>query len=165
MNLSKASKIMIALTFISLPSIMLGGFVLLSVLTGGGIGQDLNLNEAQQALWRAGHAHAGVLAILGVVSQMLLDAAILPKAIKWFSRIANPVAVLLISLSFFGLAYLEEFKWSMYLGIILLVVALLIVAVGLLLNEPPVKVAKSPLKIKAKAKVKAKVKAKPKTKK
>lgn len=135
MNLSKPAKLMIALTFISLPTIMLGGFVLLSVLTGGGIGQTLNLNDAQRALWRAGHAHAGVLAILGIVAQMLLDATPFKSVVKWSVRILLPVAVLLISLSFFGLAYLEAFKWSMYLGILLLVVALLMVAVGLLLPE------------------------------
>ena len=140
MNLSKASKVMIALTLISLPTIMLGGFVLLSVLTNGGLGQNLNLNSTQQALWRAGHAHAGVLAILGMVSQMVLDSANLNNKVKWVSRILNPVAVLLISLSFFGLAYVDAFKWSMYLGILLLVVALMIMAVGLLLPERNTKV-------------------------
>ncbi len=153
MNLSKPAKLMIALTFISLPTIMLGGFVLLSVLTGGGIGQTLNLNDAQRALWRAGHAHAGVLAILGIVAQMLLDATPFKSVVKWSVRILLPVAVLLISLSFFGLAYLEAFKWSMYLGILLLVVALLMVAVGLLLPEAnKVKVVSSKLKRKVKSK-------------
>lgn len=153
MNLSKPAKLMIALTFISLPTIMLGGFVLLSVLTGGGIGQTLNLNDAQRALWRAGHAHAGVLAILGIVAQMLLDATPFKSVFKWSVRILLPVAVLLISLSFFGLAYLEVFKWSMYLGILLLVVALLMVAVGLLLPEVnKVKVVNSKPKRKVKSK-------------
>jgi hypothetical protein len=135
MKLSKPAKIMSALTLISLPAVMLGGFVLLSVLTNGGLGQQLNLNEAQNSLWRAGHAHAGVLAILGLVLQMQLDATTLKESIRWVSRISNQLAVLLISFSFFGLAYAEGFKWSMYLGIITLIVSLMILAVGLLLPE------------------------------
>jgi hypothetical protein len=114
---------------------MLGGFVLLSILTNGGLGQELNLNGAQNALWRAGHAHAGVLAILGLVLQMQLDATTLKESTRWVSRISNQLAVLLISFSFFGLAYAEGFKWSMYLGIITLIVSLMILAVGLLLPE------------------------------
>jgi len=135
MKLSKPAKIMSALTLISLPAVMLGGFVLLSVLTNGGLGQELNLNGAQNALWRAGHAHAGVLAILGLVLQMQLDATTLKESTRWVSRISNQLAVLLISFSFFGLAYAEGFKWSMYLGIITLIVSLMILAVGLLLPE------------------------------
>ena len=135
MKLSKPAKIMSALTLISLPAVMLGGFVLLSVLTNGGLGQELNLNGAQNALWRAGHAHAGVLAILGLVLQMQLDATALSEKARWVSRISNQLAVLLISFSFFGLAYAEGFKWSMYLGIITLIVSLMILAVGLLLPE------------------------------
>jgi hypothetical protein len=149
MKLSKPAKIMSALTLISLPAVMLGGFVLLSVLTNGGLGQELNLNGAQNALWRAGHAHAGVLAILGLVLQMQLDATTLKESIRWVSRISNQLAVLLISFSFFGLAYAEGFKWSMYLGIITLIVSLMILAVGLLLPE---KVANKTVVIKAASK-------------
>ena len=135
MKLSKPAKIMSALTLISLPAVMLGGFVLLSVLTNGGLGQELNLNGAQNALWRAGHAHAGVLAILGLVLQMQLDATALSEKARWVSRISNQLAVLLISFSFFGLAYAEGFKWSMYVGILTLIISLMILAVGLLLPE------------------------------
>ena len=152
MKLSKPAKIMSALTLISLPAVMLGGFVLLSVLTNGGLGQELNLNGAQNALWRAGHAHAGVLAILGLVLQMQLDATALSEKARWVSRISNQLAVLLISFSFFGLAYAEGFKWSMYLGIITLVVSLMILAVGLLLPEKAVLVTNSKASVKKSSK-------------
>lgn len=149
MKLSKQAKLMSALTLISLPAIMLGGFVLLSVVTSGVLGRQLNLNEAQNALWRAGHAHAGVLAILGLVLQMQLDATPLKESIRWVSRISNQIAVLLISFSFFGLAYAEGFKWSMYLGILTLIVSLMILAVGLLLPEKQVVVKVATAKNKA----------------
>jgi hypothetical protein len=66
---------------------------------------------------------------------MQLDATTLKESTRWVSRISNQLAVLLISFSFFGLAYAEGFKWSMYLGIITLIVSLMILAVGLLLPE------------------------------
>ena len=135
MKLSKPAKIMSALTLISLPAVTLIGFVLLSVITNGQLGQQLNLNKAQSLLWQAGYIHAGVLAVLGLVLQIQLDATALSEKIRWVSRISNHLAVLLISLSLFGLAYAEGFKWSMYLGIITLIVSLMILAVGLLLPE------------------------------
>jgi hypothetical protein len=148
MKLSKPAKIMSALTLISLPAVMVIGFVLLSVITNGQLGQQLNLNEAQSLLWRAGYIHAGVLAILGLVLQIQLDNTALSEKIRWVSRISNHLAVLLISLSFFGLAYAEGFKWSMYLGIITLIVSLMILAVGLLL--PETSILKTPSKVSVK---------------
>jgi hypothetical protein len=148
MKLSKPAKIMSALTLISLPAVMVIGFVLLSVITNGQLGQQLNLNEAQSLLWRAGYIHAGVLAILGLLLQIQLDNTALSEKIRWVSRISNHLAVLLISFSFFGLAYVEGFKWSMYLGIITLIVSLMILAVGLLLPEKAVLVTNSKASVK-----------------
>ena len=152
MKLSKPAKIMSALTLISLPAVMVIGFALLSVITNGQLGQQLNLNEAQSLLWQAGYIHAGVLAILGLVLQMQLDATALSEKIRWVSRISNQLAVLLISFSFFGLAYAEGFKWSMYLGIITLIVSLMILAVGLLLPEKAVLVTNSKASVKKSSK-------------
>jgi hypothetical protein len=66
---------------------------------------------------------------------MQLDATALSEKVRWISRISNQLGVLLISFSFFGLAYAEGFKWSMYVGILTLIVSLMILAVGLLLPE------------------------------
>jgi hypothetical protein len=79
---------------------------------------------------------------------MQLDATSLSEKIRWVSRISNQLAVLLISFSFFGLAYAEGFKWSMYLGIITLIVSLMILAVGLLLPEKAVLVTNSKASVK-----------------
>jgi hypothetical protein len=152
MKLSKPAKIMSALTLISLPAVTVIGFVLLSVITNGQLGQQLNLNEAQSLLWRAGYIHAGVLAVLGLVLQIQLDATALSERIRWVSRISNHLAALLISLSLFGLAYAEGFKWSMYLGIITLIVSLMILAVGLLLPEKAVLVTNSKASVKKSSK-------------
>ena len=49
------------------------------------------MNAQQLALFRAGHAHAGVWLLLSLVIQVLLDAARLPSSTKWLARIAAPV--------------------------------------------------------------------------
>jgi hypothetical protein len=83
---------------------------------------------------------------------MQLDATALSEKARWVSRISNQLAVLLISFSFFGLAYAEGFKWSMYLGIITLIVSLMILAVGLLLPEKAVLVTNSKASVKKSSK-------------
>jgi hypothetical protein len=54
-------------------------------------GAEAGLNAQQLALFRAGHAHAGVWLLLSLVIQVLLDAARLPSSTKWLARIAAPV--------------------------------------------------------------------------
>jgi hypothetical protein len=85
MNLSREARIVAGLTILTVPTIMYGGVTLLGVLTNGiaGIGPGgLVLDDTQWALFRAGHAHAGVWVVLSVVIQILLDAAVLSPAVK-----------------------------------------------------------------------------------
>lgn len=51
-----------AVTLLAVPTIVYGGISLLGILTQGMAGsasRALALDETQEALWRAGHAHAG----------------------------------------------------------------------------------------------------------
>lgn len=76
MELSQEAKIVSGVTLLSIPSIMYGGLTLLGMLTQGGAGSTAGgivLDETQWALWRAGHAHAGVWVILSLVIQVLID--------------------------------------------------------------------------------------------
>lgn len=52
-------------------------------------------------IFRAGHAHAGVIVILSLVCQILADAAVLPTPLLWFVRVGVPLSALLISAGFF----------------------------------------------------------------
>jgi len=116
---------------------MFGGWTLLGLLTQGTAGSDpggLTLDETQRALWRAGHAHAGVWLILSLVIQVLLDSARLSSALKWLARISAPVAAVAMSGGFFGLAFLPGFRWLLYLGVLSMVVAVALSGVGLLRN-------------------------------
>ena len=53
-------QVFTAITLISLPTVMFGGFSLLRLLV------TRRLNEFQVAYFRAGHAHAGVLLVLSL---------------------------------------------------------------------------------------------------
>jgi hypothetical protein len=125
---------MTGLTLILVPTIIWGGLFLLGGLTHGaaGVGAHHDLDATQTALFRAGHAHAGVLIILSLVIQVLLDSANLPPALKWTTRLAAPIGALTVSIAFFGLAFVPDFKWLTYFGAACVVVATLTTAVGLL---------------------------------
>lgn len=137
MALSYEAKLVSGITLLAVPTIMYGGWTLLGILTQGtaGAGQvGLALDETQWALWRAGHAHAGVWVILSLVIQVLLDSARLSPAMKWLARISAPVAAVALSGGFFGLAFFAGFRWLLYFGVLSLLVALLLAGVGLLRN-------------------------------
>ncbi len=137
MQLSVESKVVSAITLLAVPTIQYGGLVLLGILTEGAAGrfpEGLELDDQQWALWRAGHAHAGVWVILSLVMQLLLDAARLPKGLSWLARIGAPLAAVLFSGGFFGLAFVAGFRWLLYLGALLLAGSLVLTAVGLLRN-------------------------------
>lgn len=132
--MTREARLMAGLTILLVPTIIWGGLFLLGGLTHGaaGIGQHHDLDPTQTALFRAGHAHAGVLIILSLVIQILLDWAHLPPAWKWLARIAAPLGALAVSIAFFGLAFDPTFKWLTYFGVVCVVVATLTTGVGLL---------------------------------
>jgi hypothetical protein len=119
---------------------MYGGMALLGILTRGVAGlapSGIALDETQWALWRAGHAHAGVWLILSLVMQVLIDSTRLSTPLVWLARISAPAAAVAISGGFFGIAFFPEFRWLLYLGGLSLLVALLLTGVGLLRNLRP----------------------------
>jgi hypothetical protein len=116
---------------------MYGGLTLLGILTQGIAGlapSQPTLDETQWALWRAGHAHAGVWTLLSLVMQVLIDSTRLSPPMMWLARISAPVAGVTVSGGFFGLAFFPQFRWLLYFGGFSLFVALLLTGVGLLRN-------------------------------
>ncbi len=120
---------------LSVPSIVYGGYFLLTLLAGQH--DALQLTEFQKSMFRAGHAHAGVLVIFALVVQLLVDHAILSSSFKWFARISFPSAAILISLGFFASAMGQHISkptdliFILYLGILVLVAGLVTLGVGL----------------------------------
>jgi hypothetical protein len=137
MKLSRAARLISGVTLLAVPSIMFGGITLLGILTKGIAGLapgELALDDTQWALWRAGHAHAGVWVILSLVMQVLIDSTRLSTTMMWLARISAPVAAVTISGGFFGVAFFPEFRWLLYFGGLSLFVALVLTGVGLLRN-------------------------------
>ena len=56
---------------------------------------------SESALFRAGHAHAGVYLILALVAQVLVDATTLTGLAEWVARGFVPIAALLLPGGFF----------------------------------------------------------------
>jgi heme/copper-type cytochrome/quinol oxidase subunit 4 len=61
------TRVFMAIMLFSLPAVAFGGFSLLRLLIGRG------LSEFQISYFRAGHAHAGVLLVLGLVVLDVID--------------------------------------------------------------------------------------------
>lgn len=116
---------------------MYGGVTLLGILTDGAAGLrpgKLELSETQWVLWRAGHAHAGVIVLLSLVLQPMVDNTAFSNGTKWIARSCAPIASVVLPGGFFGLAFVPAFKWLMYVGIILIAVSMLLTGIGLLKN-------------------------------
>lgn len=134
MLLSRDARLVCAITLLVVPTIMYGGWTLLGILTHGSVvaSPNVRLSEMQWALWRAGHAHAGVWAILSLLLQIFLDSARLSIAAKWLARICAPLAAVFFSAGLFGVAVSVNFRWLIYLGVVSMLIALLLTVVGLI---------------------------------
>jgi hypothetical protein len=137
MELSRDAKVFAGIILLAVPTVQYGGLAILGMLTHGVAGTggaEAGLNAEQLALFRAGHAHAGVWLILSLVIQVLLDVARLPSSTKWLARIAAPVGTLALSGGFFGLAFKGEFRFLLYFGALAMFCSLILTGVGLLRN-------------------------------
>ena len=70
MSLVVRLAIVAGVVLLTVVTIAYGGTFMLRVVTG-----RQGANDLQKSFFRAGHAHAGVLVILGLVTLLLLDAA------------------------------------------------------------------------------------------
>jgi hypothetical protein len=66
--MSKATKLISGILLIIVPTIEFGGTFLLRILSG----KEPQFTEFQRSMFRAGHAHAGVLVILALVARSSL---------------------------------------------------------------------------------------------
>lgn len=133
--MSRATLLLTGLVLITVPSIQYGGYFLLTIVSGWA---DLALTEFQQAFFRAGHAHAGVLVILALVGLVLADHAALSSAWRWGARISLVLASILVSGGFFASAIGEGITEPtggiavLWAGVAALAFGVLTLGVGLL---------------------------------
>jgi hypothetical protein len=100
MQISNVSRTIDGILLITIPSIEFGGAFLLRMIKTREPGY-LD-NPVRQKLFRAGHAHAGVLVILSLVMQVLADALPWPQSpLVMVARLGAPCAAILMPLGFF----------------------------------------------------------------
>lgn len=87
--------IICGVTLLTVVGIAYGGTFLLSVVNG-----DAPTNDLQKSYFRAGHGHAGVLVILGLVAQLLLAAPTAPGWSRWVA-LGILLAAILMPAGFF----------------------------------------------------------------
>ncbi|MGH7482118.1 MAG: hypothetical protein ACRELV_08175 [Longimicrobiales bacterium] len=96
--MSHESRRIAGILLVVLPTVMIGGVSILAMLMSD---PAYAANDLRQDLWRAGHAHAGVLLVLSLVMLRYVDETRLPDAAKSFARLAAPIAAILMPAAFF----------------------------------------------------------------
>lgn len=136
MEISNTSKMLSGVLLITVPTIEFGGSFLLKMLRTGENGY-VN-NPLRHDLFRAGHAHAGVIVLLSLICQLLADVAILPGALIWIARLGAPCAAILMPLGFFLSATSPQVVrptgiiWLVYAGAAVLAFGIVVLGVGLI---------------------------------
>lgn len=94
--MSPDARLMCGISLILVPTIVYGGLTVLHVVSNGAFGTPgpKNLSPSQIALYRAGHAHAGVLTLLALFVQIAMDYAAIPQVLVWPVRIGALAAAL-----------------------------------------------------------------------
>jgi len=134
--MSDASRTVAGILLVLVPTIEFGGYSLLRMIAKR-IPGYLD-NPVRQNLWRAGHAHAGVLVLLALVGILYVDQTDLSDGLRTLARSSIAVAPILVSAGFFfsTLSPRAERPNGMialvYLGAILLAVGAVTLGVGLL---------------------------------
>ncbi|HEU5099578.1 MAG TPA: hypothetical protein VFU22_11195 [Roseiflexaceae bacterium] len=112
-----------------------GGVSLLSLLVGD---PAYAQNQLRQDLWRAGHAHAGVLLLLSLIALRYVDETQLSERMKRVVWYAIPAAAILLPAAFFLSVLSPDASepnamiYLAYLGATSLGVGLLVLGVGLI---------------------------------
>lgn len=133
--MTKESQLMSGVILLTVPTIIFGGNFLLGLLSGSY--PEMELTAFQQAMFRAGHGHAGVLVILALIAQFLVDQSDLSQQWRWLVRAGFPLAAILVSGGFFaaaagkGLTEPNGLVIILYLGLAVLAVSLVSLGIGL----------------------------------
>ncbi|MEQ8674752.1 MAG: hypothetical protein RLP44_31960 [Aggregatilineales bacterium] len=132
--MSDEARLAVGIILLTVPTIEYGGYFLLSLYMKPADG----FSNLQLSMFRAGHAHAGVIVILSLVLQLFVDSADLSSSLAWFVRIGAPLSAILISAGFFASVRSSEQTRPdgliriVYAGALLLMASLVVLGVGLI---------------------------------
>src|SRR5262245_60059635 len=96
--MSQESRRLAGILMVVFPSVIFGGTSLLTLLVGD---PGYMENPLRQNLWRAGHAHAGVLLVLSLLVLRYVDESRLTDRWRRFVRYSIPTAAILLPVAFF----------------------------------------------------------------
>jgi hypothetical protein len=132
--MSPQSRRVAGVLLIIMPTVVLGGVSVLTLLVND---PAYTANPLRQDLWRAGHAHAGVLLILSLVALRYVDETSLSERKRWFVRLAFPTAAILLPVAYFLSVLSPEATEPnalvnlAYVGAVILVVGMVTLGLGL----------------------------------
>ena len=132
--MTDATKLIAGILLITVPTIEYGGTFLLGLLSRA----HAEFSDFQGSMFRAGHAHAGVLVILALVALLFTDQAKLSTPIGWAVRIGFAAAPVLVSAGFFGAAIGEgrtrpgRLIVLLWIGVFVLAPSVITLAIGLI---------------------------------
>lgn len=132
--LSPASRYIAGAVLLTIVGIEFGGWFMTRIVR-----DKVAMTPFQKTFARAGHAHAGVLVTLALVTLILADAAALDGVSGWLARIGVPAAAALISAGFFfssmgkgEITRPNKLIWLIWLGAASLAVGVVTLGLGLL---------------------------------
>lgn len=136
--MSFESRRLAGVLLLVLPAVVFGGVSLLTLLIDDPAYRD---NALRQDLWRAGHAHAGVMLVLSLIALRYVDETVLSDRLRSLARHCIPAAAILLPAGFF-LSVLSPqatepnaMIWLAYVGAASLVVGVLILGIGLVRGD------------------------------
>ena len=138
--MTRESRRLAGIILILVPAVAFGGASLLSMILGQVPGY-LD-NPLRQDLWRAGHAHAGVMLVLALILLRYVDEAGITRRWLWLGRYGVPIAAILMPTGFFLSVLSPEAMTPnplialVFLGGLFLVGSVLAVGVGLIRGAP-----------------------------
>ena len=133
--MSPESRKVAGAILVILPTVMIGGVSILTLLIGS---PEYTRNELRQDLWRAGHAHAGVFLVLTLIALRYVDEAALSAGLKWFVRLSIPSAAILLPVAFFLSVLRPDARepnaviYLAYVGAVVLAAGVVVLGIGLL---------------------------------
>lgn len=135
LELTEAARGVAGIVMLAAITVTTGGWFLTRISTG----KD-EVTEFQQSFFRAGHAHAGVLIIFGLLCLLFTEATALTGFWEWLSRTGVLIAAILMPAGFFfsamGPGRTKPSKWValLWIGAGFLVAGLATCGIGLLIG-------------------------------
>lgn len=135
LELTDPARITAGIVLLAAITVTTGGWLLTQIIQG-----KVEATGFQKSFYRAGHAHAGVLIVLGLICLLLTEATSLTGGWLWLSRTGVFIAAIVMPAGFFlsalGKGRTNPSRWILLLwvGAGFLIAGLATCALGLLLH-------------------------------